>query len=115
MSASIAPIREMANLVVVALRHLVAEFALGAKLDLFLSLLGERAIGHLRVVDVVEILADGRKCLVAETSSALEVPIAVLLVKRHVEPLNLSASLGPGMSSAKRALAEQSISSNLQR
>ncbi len=93
--ASIAPICQMANLVVIALRHLVAEFALGTKLDLLLSLLRERAIGHLRVVNVVEILADGRECLVAETSSTLEVPIAVLLMKRHVEPLNLECVIGP--------------------
>jgi hypothetical protein len=85
----------MANLVVVALRHLVAEFALGAKLDLFRSLLGERAIGHLRVVDVVEILADGRECFVAETSSALEVLIAVLLVEGHIKPLNFECVVGP--------------------
>ena len=51
--ASVAPIREMANLVIVALRHLVAEFALGTKLDLLLLFLGERAISHLQVVDVV--------------------------------------------------------------
>jgi hypothetical protein len=93
--ASKAPIREMANLVVVALHHLVVEFALGAKLDLFLSFFGERAIGHLRVVDVVKILADGRECLVAETSSTLEVPIAVLLMKRHVEPLIFECVIGP--------------------
>ncbi len=93
--ASIAPIRQMANLIVIALRHLMAEFALGTKLDLLLSLLRERAIGHLRVVDVVEILADGRECLVAEMSSTLEVPIAVLLMKRHVEPLNLECVVGP--------------------
>ena len=93
--ASIAPICEMANLVVIALRHLMAEFVLGTKLDLLLSLLRERAIGHLRVVDVVEILADGRQCLVAETSSTLEVPIAVLLMKRHVEPLNFECVVGP--------------------
>ena len=43
--ASIEPIREMANLIIVALCHLVAEFALGAKLDLFLSLLGEQVLG----------------------------------------------------------------------
>ena len=92
--ASIALIREMANLVVVALCHLVAEFALGAKLDLFLSLLGERAIGHLRVVDVVEILADGRECLVAEASSTLEVPVAVLQMKGHVKPLDLECVVG---------------------
>ena len=93
--ASIALIRKMANLVVVALCHLVVMFAIGTKLDLFLSLLGERAIGHLQVVDVVEVLADGRECLVAETSSALEVPIAVLLVERHVKPLNFECVVGP--------------------
>ncbi len=72
----------------------MAEFALRAKLDLLLSLLGERAIGHLRVVDVVEILADGCECLVAETSSTLEVPIAVLLMKRHIKPLDLECVVG---------------------
>ncbi len=97
------------------LRHLVAEFALRTKLDLLILLLRERSIGHLRVVDIVEILADGRKCLVAETSSTLEVPIAVLLMKRHINHSILSASLGAGMSPAGRAAAEQSISSNLQR
>jgi hypothetical protein len=44
---SIAPIRQMANLIVISLRHLVEEFALRTKLDLFLSLLRERSIGHL--------------------------------------------------------------------
>ncbi len=44
----------MANLIVIALRHLVAEFALHTKLNLLLSLLRERAISHLRVVDVVK-------------------------------------------------------------
>ena len=93
--ASIALIREVANLVVVALRHVMAEFALGAKLDLFLSLLGERAVGHLRIVDRVEVLADGRECLVTETSSALEVPVAVLLVERHIKPLDLECVVWP--------------------
>ncbi len=93
--ASIAPIRQMVNLVVIALRHLVAEFALGTKLDLLLSLPCERAIGHLQVVIVVKIFADGCKCLVAETASTLEVPNAVLLMKRHVEPLNLECVVGP--------------------
>ncbi len=84
----------MANLIVIALRYLVVEFALRAKLDLLLLLLRERAIGHLRVVDVVKILADGRKCLVAETSSTLEVPIAVLLIKQHIKPLDLECVVG---------------------
>jgi hypothetical protein len=44
---SVALIREMANLVIVALCHLVAEFTLHTKLDLHLSLLRERAVGHL--------------------------------------------------------------------
>jgi hypothetical protein len=78
---SIALIRKMANFVVIALRHLVAEFALCTKLDLLLSLLRERAVSHLRVVDVIKILADSRECLVAETSPTLEVPIAVLQMR----------------------------------
>ena len=44
---SVALIREMANLVVVALRHLVVEFVLCTKLDLPLTLLREGAVGHL--------------------------------------------------------------------
>ncbi len=91
---SIALIRKMANFVVIALHHLVAEFALRMKLDLLLLLLCERAIGHLRVVDVVEVLADGRECLVTETSSTLEVPIAVLLMKGHIKPLDLECIVG---------------------
>jgi hypothetical protein len=86
--------RKMANFVIIALCHLVVEFALCTKLDLLLSLLRERAIGHLRVVDVVEILADGHECLVAEASSTLEVPVAVLQMKGHVKPLNLECVVG---------------------
>ncbi len=44
---SIALICKMANFVVIALRHLVAEFTLCTKLNLLLSLLCERAVGHL--------------------------------------------------------------------
>ncbi len=58
---SIALICKIVNFVIIALRHLVAEFALCTKLDLLRSLLRERAIGHLRVVHVVKILADGRE------------------------------------------------------
>ncbi len=85
---------QMANFVVIVLCHLVAEFALRTKLDLLLSLLRERAIGHLRVVDVVEILADSQKCLVAEASSNLEVPVAVLQMKGRIKPLDLECLVG---------------------
>ncbi len=94
--ASIALVCKMANLVIVALCHLVAEFAFCAKLDLLLTLLCERAVGYLRIEDVVKILGDSRECLVAEASSALEVPSAVLLVERHVEPLNFECVVGRG-------------------
>ena len=94
--ASVALIRKIANLVVVALRHLVAEFVFCTKLDLLLTLLRERAVGHLQVVDVVEILGDGLECFVAEASSALEVPGAVLLMKGRVEPLNFECVVGRG-------------------
>ena len=104
--ASVALVRKMANLVVVALHHLVAEFTFCAKLDLFLTLFREQPVGYLRIEDVVEILGNSCKCLVAEALPVLEVPSAVLLVEPHVEPLNLSASLGTGMSLAGRALAE---------
>ena len=93
---SVALVHKMANLVAVALRHLVAEFAFCAKLDLLLTLLREQAVGHLQIVDVVEILGYSRKCLIAEASSALEVPSAVFLVKRHVEPLNFECVVGRG-------------------
>ncbi len=91
--ASIALVRKMANLDVVALQHLVAEFAFCAKHDLLLTLLCERAVGHLRIEDVVEILGNSRECLVTEALSALEVPGAVLLVEQHVEPLNFVTPL----------------------
>jgi hypothetical protein len=93
---SVALICKMANLVVVAFCHLVAEFALCTKLDLLLMLLREGAVGHLRVEDVVEILGNSRKFLVAEASSTLEVPVAVLLMKGHVEPLDLECLVGRG-------------------
>ena len=96
--ASVALIRKIVNLVVVALchRHLVAEFAFRTKLDLFLMLLCEQAVGHLQVVDVVEILGDSLEYFVAEASSALEVPGAILLMKQHVEPLNFECVIGHG-------------------
>ena len=93
---SVALIRKMANLVIVALRHLVAEFMLCTKLHLLLTLLCEGAVGHLRVEDVVEILGDSRECLVAEASSTLKVPVAVLLMKGHVKPLDLECVIGRG-------------------
>ncbi len=94
----------------------MSEFGFCAKLDLFLTLLREQAISHLRIEEVVEILGDSNECLVAKALSALEVPGAVLLVERHVENHSIfSASLGPGMSPAGWALADRSISSNLQR
>ena len=79
--ASVALVRKMANLVVVALCHLVAEFAFCAKFNLLLTLLCEGAVGHLRIEDVVEILGDSCGCLVAEASSALEVLVAILLME----------------------------------
>ena len=94
--ASVALVCEMANLVVVALRHLVAEFAFCAKLDLLLTLLCEQAIGHLQIEDDVEILGNSCECFVAEASSALKVPSAVLLMDRHVEPLNFECVVGRG-------------------
>ena len=67
-----------------------------AKLDLFLALLCEQAVDHLQIEDVVEILGNSCECLVAEASSALEVTGAVLLVERHVEPLNFECVVGRG-------------------
>ena len=91
---SVALIRGMANLVIVALRHLMAELTLCTKLDLLLLLLCERAVGHLQVVEVVEVLGDSHRCLVAEASSTLEVPVAVLQMKGHVKPLDLECVVG---------------------
>jgi hypothetical protein len=87
---------KVANLVVVALRHFVVEFAFGAQLELFLTLLREPAVGHLRVEDIVKVLDNGLEGFVAEVSSALEVPCTVLLVKRHVKPLHFECFVGCG-------------------
>ncbi len=92
---SVALVCKMANLVVIVLRHLVSEFAFCTKLDLFLTLLREQAVGYLRIEDVVKILGNSRECLLAEALSALEVLGAVLLVERHVEPLNFECVVGP--------------------
>ncbi len=45
--ASVALIRKVVNLVVIALCHFMAEFVFGAKLDLLLTLLCEQTVGHL--------------------------------------------------------------------
>ena len=74
----------------------LAEFAFCGILYLLLTLLCERAVGYLQIEDVVKILGNSRECLVAEASSALEVPSAVLLVERHVEPLNFECVVGRG-------------------
>ena len=90
----VALICKVVNLVVVALCHFMVEFAFSGKLDLFLTLLCEQAIGHLQVEDILEVLGDGLKFFIAEASSALEVPCIVLLVKRHVKPLNFECVVG---------------------
>ena len=102
---SVALIRKMVNLVVVALRHLVAEFALCTKLDMLLTLLCEGTVGHLRVEDVVKILGDSPECLVAVASSTLEVPVAVLLMKGHVEPLDLECVVGRGHVASRKGFS----------
>ena len=78
---SVALISKVGNLIIVALCHFVVEFASGAKLDLFPTLLCERAVGHLQVEDILEVLGNGFKFFAAEASSALKVPCTVLLVK----------------------------------
>ena len=94
--ASVALIHEFANIVVIALHHFVAEFAIGTKLNLLLTLLCEQAVSHLQVVDVVEILEDGLEGFIAEALSTLEVPVVVLLMKQHVETLNFECVVGRG-------------------
>ncbi len=102
---SVALIREMGNLVIVALCHLMAELALHTNLNLLLSLLPERALGHLRVVDVVKIFADSPECLVAEASSTLEVPVAALQMKGHVKLLNLECVVGRRHASGRKGFS----------
>ena len=77
----VALICKVANLVVVALCHFVAEFALGTKFDLFLTLLCKQDVGHLHIEDILEVLDDCLEVFVAEASSALKVPSAVLLAE----------------------------------
>ena len=45
--ASVGLIHKVANLVVVALHHFLAEFVFGPKLNLFLTLLCEQAVNHM--------------------------------------------------------------------
>ncbi len=59
----VALIRKVVNLVVVALCHFVAEFGFSAKLDLFLTLLYEQAVGYLRIEDILEVLDGGLEFL----------------------------------------------------
>ena len=74
----------------------MAEFVFGAKLDLFLTLLCEQAISHLKAKNMHEVLGNGLLFFVAEAPSTLEVPRLVLLVERQTETLNSEYAIGLG-------------------
>ena len=67
MAAILAPVIMIcivAKLLLVALCKRVTEFVLGSILDLLLALLHERAVGHLQVKNILEILGNGLKFLI---------------------------------------------------
>ena len=62
--------------------------------NLFIAELTERTIGHSRIETALEIRRETRKRFVAELTPAAEIFRAIVVVKSHVEPLNLQRSIG---------------------
>ncbi len=82
-------VRNMVDLLLVTLIEHVAELAFCAILNLTLVFLCKRAIGYLRVEDVLKVFCNRLKYLVARVPPALNILGAIHGVERHVEPLEL--------------------------
>jgi hypothetical protein len=79
----------MADLLIKPLAQFMTHLASHALLDLMLAFPHQGAICYLQIKNVLEVLWNRLECLVAETSTALDVLCPVLFVKGHVEPLKL--------------------------
>ena len=63
-------------------------------LDLTFAFLCQGAICYLQIKDVLEVLCDRLKRLIAKTLAALDVLHPVLFVEGHIEPLKLQRLIG---------------------
>ncbi len=86
---SVTLFRHTADLLIVPLAQFVTHLASHVLLDLTLTFLCQGAICYLRIKNVLKVLCDRLKRLVAKTSTALDVLCPILFVEGHVEPLKL--------------------------
>ncbi len=86
---SMTSFRHMADLLIIPLVQFVMHFASHALLDLMLAFLCQGAICYLRIKNVLKVLCDRLKRLIAKTLAALDVLHPVLFVKGHIKPLKL--------------------------
>jgi hypothetical protein len=63
--APVAMIHVVAKLVLIALIQSVEEFAFSVRLNLCLTLLCERVVGHLQVKNILKVLVNGLKFFIA--------------------------------------------------
>jgi hypothetical protein len=79
----------MADFLIEPLVQFVMHLASHALLDLMLAFLCQGAICYLQIKNVLEVLCNRLKYLIAKMSATLDVLYPVLFVKEHIEPLEL--------------------------
>jgi hypothetical protein len=78
-----------ADLLIKPLAQFMTHLTSHVLLDLTLTFLHQGAICYLRIKNVLKVLCDRLKHLIAKTSAALDKLYPVLFVKGHIEPLKL--------------------------
>jgi hypothetical protein len=86
---SVALFCHKADLLVVPLAKFVTHLASHALFNLMLTFLCQGAICYLQIKDVLEVLCNRLKRLIAKMSAALDVICPVLFVEGHIKPLKL--------------------------
>ncbi len=86
---SVRSFRHTADLLIKPLAQFVTHLASQALLDLTFACPCQGAVCHLRIKNVLKVLCNRLKRLVAKTLTTLDVLCPVLFVKGHVEPLKL--------------------------
>jgi hypothetical protein len=86
---SVTSFRHMADLLIEPFAQFMTHLASHALLDLMLALLCQGAICYLRIENVLEVLCDRLKRLIAKLLATLDVLHPVLFAKGHIEPLKL--------------------------
>ncbi len=86
---SVMSFRHTADLLIVPLAKFVMQLASHALLNLTLAFLCQGDICYLRIKNVLEVLRDRLKRLIAKTSAALDILRPVLFMKGQIKPLKL--------------------------